>query len=119
MKVALFEPNLFWDAKARAILTGAGWECVAATEERLRDAGALVVGLYAAEEDLRRVVAEAKLRGVPVIGHAGHKEKPLLNLGHELGCDRVLTNGELAHRLKAHLEALFSASTRDPGQTDG
>lgn len=119
MKVALFEPNLFWEAKARTAVSAVGWQCVAASEGQLRDVKAVVVGLYGPEEALRRVVAEAKRHGVPVIGHAGHREKALLNLGRELGCDRVLTNGEFAHRLKSHLEAVVNGPSRDSGQTDG
>lgn len=119
MKVALFEPNLFWAAKVRSAIVAAGWECVVASEGQWRDVRALVVGLYAPEEALRRVVAEARRNRLPVVGHAGHKEKALLNLGRELGCDRVLTNGELAHRLKAHLQAVLEGPFRESKGSDG
>ncbi|MCX7799582.1 MAG: hypothetical protein N2109_04490 [Fimbriimonadales bacterium] len=117
MTVAIFEPNLFWAAKVRAAVQAAGWRCVDwSGDENVR---VLVVGLYADPRLLESVTTEARHLGVPVIGHAGHKEKELLAFGRRHGCQAVLTNGELAHRLKTHVEriagAFFPQSPRSEG----
>ncbi len=119
MKVALFEPNLFWDAKARAALAADGWTVVPAEAEDWTDVRAVVVGLYAPPKDLQAVLERARRNGLPVLGHAGHKEKELLALGGELGCERVISNGEFAHRLKTHLTALIGSSPGDGHKSDG
>lgn len=107
MTVAIYEPNLFWAAKIRAAIHAAGWRCSDwPAHERVH---ILVAGLYADPSELEAVVRHAGELGVPVLGHAGHKEKELLALGRRLGCRSVLTNGELAHRLKTHVERLVGA----------
>ena len=44
-----------------------------------------------------------KEKGVYTIGHAGHKEKDLLQLGRDSGVDRVATNSELTYKIEALL----------------
>jgi hypothetical protein len=34
-----------------------------------------------------------------VIGHAGHKEKSLLKQGEIAGCDKIVSNSMLTHKL--------------------
>jgi hypothetical protein len=51
------------------------------------------------------LVAALKSAGVYTIGHAGHKEKDLLQLGREAGCDAVATNSELTFKLEKLLAA--------------
>ena len=45
------------------------------------------------------IVPKLKAAVIKVIAHAGHKEKELLELGKELGCDRLATNGEITHKI--------------------
>ncbi len=51
------------------------------------------------EHDL---VGRLKARGVHTIGHAGHKEKELLDRGKALGVDEVVTNSTLVHRIDTY-----------------
>lgn len=48
-------------------------------------------------------VAALKEKGIYTIGHAGHKEKDLLELGRQAGCDRIATNSELTYKIESLL----------------
>ncbi len=52
---------------------------------------------------------------VHVIGHAGHKEKELLELGRAAGCRTVATNSQLTYKLPE----LLSAATSSRSTADG
>ena len=45
------------------------------------------------------LVPELVALGVHVIGHAGHKEKELLELGRRAGCQTVATNSEITFKI--------------------
>lgn len=52
------------------------------------------------------LVPKLRAEGIRVLAHAGHKEKELLELGRQIGCDRLATNSELTNKLPDLLAAL-------------
>lgn len=104
MKVWVFDDNLMWSARIKRALEALGHE--PALLDRLPeqgDADAAIVNLGSARLPGAALVPALRDRGVYTIGHAGHKERELLDLGREAGCDRVATNSEIAHKLGALL----------------
>lgn len=105
MKVLVFEDNLMWSARLRQTLTAHGHE----PEVRSRPVGpyeadAAVVNLGAPE--VTELIRALQAAATPVIGHAGHKETALRELGKQLGVDILASNSELTHKLPELLERL-------------
>jgi hypothetical protein len=107
MKVLIFEDNLIWSSRLVKSLTALGHEAVVAKEPA--DADAAVLNL--ASPALKDLVPQLREMGIYVIGHAGHKEKDLHQLGKEAGCDKLATNGELTYKIEAILDQV-----KMPGQ---
>lgn len=59
----------------------------------------VIVNLGEPNVDWPARVAHLQARGIKVIAHAGHKEKEVIALGREAGCDVVATNSELTNKL--------------------
>ena len=59
--------------------------------------------LNLASPEFKDLVPQLRERGVFSLGHAGHKEKDLLQLGREAGCDAIATNSELTYKLEGLL----------------
>lgn len=102
MKVLVFEPNLFWSARLLKSLEHLGHE--AELVDEVRDGDVALVNLGAKELDPEKLVGALRERGVYVIGHAGHKEKDLREMGNRVGCDRIASNSEMTFKLKDLLE---------------
>jgi hypothetical protein len=105
MRVWIFEDNLLWSARLAKSLQALGHEGVvlqAIPTEGAADAA--IVNLGSAKIPAVEIVPQLKARGVFTIGHAGHKEKDLLALGREAGCDKVATNSELTYKIENILE---------------
>ena len=103
MTVWAFESNLMWSSKLRQSLRILGHECVLLKEvpaEGTADVAIVNLG----EGDPKALIAALKGRGVPSIGHAGHKEKELHDLGRDAGASLLATNSEIAHKLPDLLE---------------
>lgn len=96
MKVQVLNNNLLWATRLRRALNVLGHEAVLGTEPAV--CAVAIVPLN--RSDLADVVQAYRKLGSRVIGHAGHKEKPLLQSGKDAGCDLVVTNSELANKLE-------------------
>ncbi|MCH7945805.1 MAG: hypothetical protein IIC73_07310 [Armatimonadetes bacterium] len=100
MKILILEDNLMWSVRLKKAAQAAGHECSvrSSLDKDLPQSDVAVVGLASRTIDPREAVPGLKSTGAYVIGHAGHKEPDLLELGRALGCDRVVTNGEIARK---------------------
>lgn len=63
-------------------------------------ADAAILNLGLPEEELDSIIKTLKGEGVYLIGHAGHKEKNLIQYGEDSGCDQVVSNGTLTYKLE-------------------
>lgn len=115
-----------WSVRLERALAGLGHEPVASTGG-IPDGpfDAAVVNLGQGGTDWPALVQSLHDRSMLVVGHAGHKEKDLHELGKLAGCDLLATNAELTMKLASVLsrvEALSGSQTaeadsaRMPGQ---
>jgi hypothetical protein len=102
MKVLVYEPNLFWSARLRKTLAALGHESELVSQAKAGDVA--LVNLGATELEPATLVPALMELGVYVIGHAGHKEKDLRELGRRAGCQRIASNSEMTFKLKELLE---------------
>ena len=102
MKVWVFEDNLIWSSRLVKSLRSLGHEPLVTTAVPEGTAEAAVVNLGSPK--LGELVPQLRERGVYTIGHAGHKEKDLLQLGREAGCDAIATNSELTFKIESLLQ---------------
>ncbi|MER3496219.1 MAG: hypothetical protein C4320_05110 [Armatimonadota bacterium] len=103
MTVLLFERNLLWSVRLRNAFAALGHE--ARTGNEAAPADLAVVNLSEGDR-VAEVIAGLKELGVPILAHAGHKEKELMRLGKELGVERLATNGQLASDLPDLLQRM-------------
>jgi hypothetical protein len=101
MTIILLERNLMWSARLAKSAAALGHSVRVAGKPDGEPADVAIVNLGEQDAD---AVAALKAAGVYVIGHAGHKERPLIAFGEESGCDRVVTNSELTHKFDRILE---------------
>jgi hypothetical protein len=107
VRVLVFESNLLWSQRFRHALFMLGHSAEIHTSmpgEIPLDAGAAIVNLGDAQFDLQMLIPQLRDMGIPTIGHAGHKEKPLHEFGKDIGCDVLATNSEMTHKLAQVLE---------------
>jgi hypothetical protein len=106
--VLLLVDNLFWSARWVRSLRALGHEAVVVASAGKApawipggpaEADVAIVNLAATRLPLEDWLPALRALGVRTIGHAGHKEKDLLQRGREAGCDLVVTNGEITRRL--------------------
>lgn len=103
MKILLIENNLFWAQRLRMSVQHLGAEPMLNQPDA--EADIAIVNLAEVNEE---TVKALKNRGCFVIGHAGHKEKELIEQGKKAGCDRIVTNGALTH----HLDKILKEAAR-------
>ena len=72
---------------------------------------AALVNLGAPEYGVEALIPSLKSTGIYVIGHTGHKEKELRELGKKAGCDRIASNSEVTFKLKELLEEAMPQGT--------
>jgi hypothetical protein len=103
MRVLVFESNLMWSSKIGQSLRNLGHEPVLMHSIPEADPGAKVaiVNLSQTSPDLHELVDSLRAFGVATIGHAGHKEKALHELGRSIGVDMLATNSELTFRIES------------------
>ncbi len=106
MTIILFEDNLMWSARLMQSVKGLGHE--GSVVSQVPDEAADVAIVNLSSERFRSLVPDLREKGIYVIGHAGHKEKELLQFGKEVGCDFLATNSQLTFKLP---ELLTSAKT--------
>lgn len=107
MKVLVLESNLLWSSRLRKTLTAAGHD--ATVSDTLPENAApdvAIVNLSNPKLDPFEAIRQLKRARTIVLGHAGHKEKELIQRGTEAGCDRVVSNGEITFKLPEILRAL-------------
>ncbi|MBI1756426.1 MAG: hypothetical protein HY248_02010 [Fimbriimonas ginsengisoli] len=110
MRVLVYESNLMWSVRLSRALQALGHEAkVLTSSEAQADADVAIVNLAETGYDVGGLVVALGLLGVPTLGHAGHKEKNLHELGRKAGCTALATNGEIAHHLAAMLERALVA----------
>jgi hypothetical protein len=103
MKVWIFEDNLMWSSRLVQSLKSLGHE-PSIQKEIPSEGSAEVAILNLASKSFAELVPLLRAAGVYTIGHAGHKEKDLLQLGREAGCDAVASNSELTFKIETLLE---------------
>ena len=106
MKVLVYEDNLMWSARLQKTLAALGHEASVVARPEPRDGDAAIVNLGAPAFQPAELVPALRARGVHVIGHAGHKELELHELGREVGCDTLATNRELTYQLERLLRGV-------------
>lgn len=101
MTVLILDNNLIWSAKLARSVRALGHEPVLIDtlpdEWPQADLAILNLGnptLFSGE-----IVSALRDNGIKTLAHAGHKEQPLLEAGNTCGCDRVVTNGTITHKL--------------------
>lgn len=106
MKVLVYEDNLMWSTRLLNGLKTLGHEAVLHQSSTPDTGDAAIVNLSTPGIDAQKLVPELNKRGVIVIGHAGHKEKNLLELGRAAGCSLLATNSQLTNKLEQLLEQI-------------
>ena len=115
MKVLVFEDNLMWSARLIQTLKSLGHEAVVLSELS-GDQVADVAILNLSSPSFAALVPPLRQAGIYTICHAGHKEKDLLQLGREAGCDAVATNSELTYKIEGLLQAVpIAPKSREHG----
>lgn len=104
MRVLVYEDNLLWSSRFSKSLTALGHDPAIRTAPVAEAAPVAIVNLGSPKLDAAKLVPQLIELGVHVIGHAGHKEKDLLKLGRESGCQTVATNSEITFKLESLLE---------------
>ena len=105
MRVLVFEDNLMWSSRLLQSLRGLGHEPVLLTKlpSDAQGAQVAIVNLGSPRVMTVELVPALRAMGVHVIGHAGHKEKELMEFGKDAGCDTLATNSELTYKIEALL----------------
>lgn len=101
MIVAICEDNLLWSVRLANGVRALGHDVkvVDSTPTQIPGCDVAIVNLGARRFSPAELIPQLRELGAHVIGHAGHKEKELLEAGETDGCDSIVTNGMLAHKL--------------------
>jgi hypothetical protein len=99
MRVLVYEENLIWASRLAQSLRGLGHEPVVHSTPVVQEAPLAIVNL--GSPWFAELTPKLNELGVRVIGHAGHREKELLELGHAAGCQIVATNSEITYKIEA------------------
>lgn len=114
MRVLVFEDNLLWSSRLVRSLRATGHEPVLIDRAEWSpgegQAEVAILNLGSPVWDAAALTSELRRLGVRVVGHAGHKEKDLLELGRQAGCDTVATNSEITFKLEAVLRRAFETA---------
>lgn len=110
-RVLVFEDNLLWSSRLVQTLKALGYGPSVHTSipSDIEGSRIAIVNLGSAKLNPEELVPNLKLLGVHVIGHAGHKEKEILDLGRLAGCDTIATNSELTFKIEAMLERILAS----------
>lgn len=104
-EILIFERNLIWSARLANTLTQLGHNprVLERVPEEIPMADIALVNLSETSFGLAELIPRLKDMGIRVIGHAGHKEKPLLEMGNEYGCDQVVSNSTITFKIQTLL----------------
>jgi hypothetical protein len=105
MRIFVFEDNLMWSSRLLQTLKALGHEPVLRTTIPAESEGAeaAIVNLGSLRIPTAELIPKLRELGVHVIGHAGHKEKELMQFGKDAGCDTLATNSELTFKIESLL----------------
>lgn len=105
MQVLVLEDNLMWSARLEKSLKSLGHVPVTwpTLKGELSGFDLAIVNLAPSVGDVVSTVRDLRAAGVYVVGHAGHKEKELHEVGRLAGCDRLATNSELTFKIESLL----------------
>ncbi len=112
MRVLILETNLLWSTKLKNAVQSLGHDPTVSAVPPEGSFDLAIVNLGDQGVDWPERVRTLQARGMKVVGHAGHKEKELHDIGRAAGCDRLVTNSELAHKLDRVLADVFKVRTR-------
>lgn len=106
MRVAVYDTNLLWTERLKKTLTSLGHEplIIRSRPESTPETDVAIVNLSLDSFGIDELVPSLTKSGVYVIGHAGHKEQDAYKAGETAGCNIVVSNGSLTHRLDKILE---------------
>lgn len=101
MKVLVFEDNLMWTSRFAQTLRAHGHEPLIrkGLPEDTEDAEVAIVNLGWTAPSPVELVGRLHELGIPVLAHAGHKEKDLMALGKEAKADVLATNSQITFKL--------------------
>ena len=101
MKILILEDNLMWAPRLFKTVQAVGHEAVVISKipEEIPPADIAIVNLGSTSMPAQDLVPRIRRAGIKVLGHAGHKEKELHQIGKEIGCDYLATNSEITHKL--------------------
>lgn len=105
MHILVFEPNLFWSARLMKTLAALGHQAtlIGRPAASYPSGQVAIVNLGASEWIATELIPKLREAGIYVIGHAGHKETELRELGRAAGCDRIASNSEMTFKIESLL----------------
>lgn len=119
MKILVYEDNLMWSPRLAKTISSLGHEPIILRRPELQTGDLAIVNLGDARFAPQTLVPALRAQGVHVIGHAGHKELELHELGRQIGCDQLATNRELTYSLGRLLKSAgFEVSVSDSEKVD-
>lgn len=116
MKVLLYEDNLLWSSRLSQTLRAFGHEPLLrrGLPDSPEGAELAIINLGAKSPSPSDLVTQLHELGIPVLAHAGHREKELMELGRDAGADRLATNSELTFKLPELVEQLRMGTKSRP-----
>ena len=116
MKVLVFDDNLMWAPRLKQTLTGLGHEPIMLSRvpETMPRAHVAIVNLSSSRLEVESLIRTLKDQGRYVIGHAGHKELELRDMGRAAGCDQILSNSQTTFSLEKALDLVVLPDSDSP-----
>lgn len=110
MTIWIFEANLMWSAKLALSLKKLGHDPKVVTQiPEGEPAQVAIINLGSHQLPAAELAPKLRSLGIKTLAHAGHKETELLELGRDLGIDRLATNSELTFKIEQILAELSTA----------
>lgn len=113
MRVLLLEDNLLWSVRLANGIRALGHE--ASGDASAGPFDLAIVNLSSPACCDEGILGALKSEGTVIVGHAGHKEAPILRRGVEVGCDHTVSNGTLSHKLADVLALAVKPFSQQPG----
>jgi hypothetical protein len=103
MTILVYEDNLLWSSRLVKSLRALGHEPIVRTKPDASPDGAkaAIVNLGSAGLEPEKLVPALNAMGIHTIGHAGHKELEIMELGRRCGCTTLATNSQLTFKIES------------------
>lgn len=110
MHILIVENNLFWSIRLQKSIKALehSSQVITGVVSPFPTADVAIINLGLPESELESILKNLKEQGTYLIGHAGHKEKSLIQYGTDSGCDQVVSNGTLTYKLADVLKKIDS-----------